>query len=246
MLCLYLLSVTPSPFVSWEMFVGEAVMWTLRSVGTSRVNWSGPTPLCLQIASVFSCTVGRRPLWLFTKVVIDLDFTKFVWTTRDYNKSSKIWQGWFRTYQSWTRYTKSENLATFPERSKEKSSCVAHPSLPTQGRDIIGLLFSQPGFRLRMGWAANSASRHPDSTSIRASALQPIAFISHSLDLVASRQPTLILEKDSFVQKLEHHSHSQHNIFGRKSLGETEKYKWYFVTNQTCWIVKYAFSGTLT
>ena len=60
-----------------------------------------------------------------------------------------------------------------------------------------------------MGGAANSASRHPDSTSIRASALQPIAFISLSLDLVVtSRRPKLILEKDSSVQKLEHHSHS--------------------------------------
>ena len=49
-------------------------------------------------------------------------------------------------------------------------SYVARPSIPTPGRDIIGLLFSQPGFRIRMGWAAKSASRHPDSTSIRASA----------------------------------------------------------------------------
>ena len=91
-----------------------------------------------------------------------------------------------------------------------------HPFL-LQGWYHRFIIFPASGFRIRMGWAANSASRHPDSTSIRASTLQPIAFISLSLDLVASRRPKLILEKDSSVQKLEHHSHSQHNILGRKS-----------------------------
>lgn len=226
-LCRYLFSVTPTPFcelgnvcrrsgdvnfaLCWHQ-PGQLI-WTNTSLSG---NDTKVIALFLQIASVFSCTVGRQPLWLLTKIVIDLDFTKFVWT-RDYNKSSKIWQGWFKTYQSWTQSTKSENFVTFPERTKEKFELCCPPIHSYSSVWYHGLLFSKPGFRIRMGWAANSASRHPDSTSIRASALQLIAFISLSLDLVASRRPTLILEKDSSVQKLEHHSHSQHNILGRKS-----------------------------
>ena len=133
--CLYLLSVTPTPFCElgntsrrsgdvnsafcWHQ-PGQLI-WTNTSLSG---NDTKVIALFLQIASVFSCTVGRRPLWLFTKVVIDLDFTKFVWTTRDYNKSSKIWQGWFRTYQSWTQFTKSENFATIPERTPIHSYSV--------------------------------------------------------------------------------------------------------------------------
>ena len=101
-LCRYLFSVTPTPFcelgnvcrrsgdvnfaLCWHQ-PGQLI-WTNTSLSG---NDTKVIALFLQIASVFSCTVGRRPPWLLTKVVIDLDFTKFVWT-RDYNKSSKIWQ----------------------------------------------------------------------------------------------------------------------------------------------------------
>ena len=69
MLCLYLLSATPVPFVSWEMFVGEAVMWTLRSVGTSRVNWSGPTPLCLETIQKWLLCFCKLPAFSHAQLV---------------------------------------------------------------------------------------------------------------------------------------------------------------------------------
>ena len=106
------------------------LIWTNTSLSG---NDTKVIALFLQIANVFSCTVGRRPPWLLTRVVIDLDFTKFVWT-RYYNKSSKIWQRWFITYQSWTPGPLKVKILQPSLKEKRKNpSYVAHPSIPTSG-----------------------------------------------------------------------------------------------------------------